>query len=59
MEWIGVWNGNIGAVDNRWASYPQVVKYYAKSDDTKDNASVINRVTRRNREYDYRLKWVE
>ena len=53
LKYLNVYNANMGIVDNKWATYPTIIKATSN-----DNSNYSKRVARRNVKYDYFLKWI-
>ena len=54
LKYLNVYNANMGIVDNKWATYPTIIKATSNG-----NSNYSKRVARRNVKYDYFLKWIE
>lgn len=52
-KFLDVYNGNAGIVNNRWATYPTIIKAASN-----DGSQYSKRISRRSVNYDYFLKWI-
>ena len=54
LKYLDVYNTDMGIVDNKWATYPTIIKATSNGD-----SNYSKRVARRNVKYDYFLKWIK